>query len=49
MEQAYAEIERAVIAMQVFEVAFVSIHEGFRMINDEGYREATGGFITPEK
>jgi hypothetical protein len=49
MEQAYAAIGRAVIAMQVFEVAFVSIHEGFRMINDETYREATGGLIAPEK
>jgi hypothetical protein len=49
MEQAYAAIGRAVIAMQMFEVAFVSIHEGFRMMNDEVYREATGGFITPEK
>ncbi len=49
MEQAYAAIGRAVLAMQIFEVAFVSIHEGFRMINDETYREATGGLITPEK
>lgn len=49
MEQAYAAIGRAAIAMQMFEVAFVSIHEGFKMMNDEAYREATGGFITPEK
>lgn len=49
MEAAYAAIGRAVIAMQIFEVTFVSIHEGFRMINDEAYREATGGFITLEK
>ncbi|OJA91914.1 hypothetical protein BGV71_03230 [Burkholderia ubonensis] len=49
MEHAYAAIGRAVIAMQVFEVAFVSVHEGFKMITDKVYREATGGFITPEK
>ncbi|CFK71776.1 Uncharacterised protein [Burkholderia pseudomallei] len=49
MEQAYAAIGRAVLAMQMFEAAFVSIHEGFKMINDEAYREATGGLITPEK
>jgi hypothetical protein len=42
MEQAYAAIGRAVLAMQMFEAAFVSIHEGFKMINDEAYREATG-------
>ncbi|HDR9760795.1 TPA: hypothetical protein ACK3Q6_003260 [Burkholderia cepacia] len=49
MEQAYAAIGRAVIAMQIFEVAFVSIHDGFRMMNGEAYRDATGGFIAPEK
>lgn len=49
MEHAYAAIGHAVIAMQMFEVAFVSIHEGFRIMNDDAYREATGGFITPEK
>lgn len=49
MEQAYATIGRAVIAMQMFEVAFVSIHEGFKMMNDEAYREATGGFMASEK
>ena len=45
MEQAYAAIGRAVIALQIFEVAFVSIHEGFKMISDPAYREATGGII----
>ena len=49
MEPAYAAIGRAVIAMQMFEVAFVSIHEGFRMITDEAYREATGGMIDEKK
>lgn len=49
MELAYAAIGRAVIAMQMFEVAFVSIHEGFRMITDEAYREATGGMIDEKK
>jgi len=45
MEQAYAAIGRAVIAMQMFEVAFVSIHEGFKMITDPAYLQATGGMI----
>ncbi|ELA00622.1 hypothetical protein D769_04309 [Cupriavidus sp. HMR-1] len=45
MERAYAEIGRAVIAMQMFEVTFVSIHEGFKMITDPAYLEATGGMI----
>lgn len=45
MEQAYAAIGRAVIAMQMFEVTFVSIHEGFKMITDTGYLRATGGII----
>jgi hypothetical protein len=45
MEQAYAAIGRAVIAMQMFEVAFVSIHEGFKMITDPAYVQATGGMI----
>ena len=49
MEQAYAAIGRAVIAMQMFEAAFVSIHEGFRMTTDEAYREATGGMIDEQK
>ncbi|WP_267478988.1 MULTISPECIES: hypothetical protein [unclassified Burkholderia] len=34
MEQAYAAIGGAVIAMQMFEVALVSIHEGFKMTTD---------------
>jgi hypothetical protein len=45
MEQAYAVIGRAVIAMQIFEVAFVSIHEGFEMITDPVYLQATGRMI----
>jgi len=45
MEQAYAAIGRAVIAMQMFEVAFVSIHEGFQMITDPDYLQKTGGMI----
>jgi len=45
MEQAYAAIGRAVIAMQMFEAAFVSIHEGFKMITDPAYLKATGGMI----
>jgi len=45
MEQAYADIGRAVIAMQMFEVAFVSIHEGFKMITDPVYLQTTGGMI----
>ncbi|WGS53754.1 hypothetical protein LFL96_22170 [Paraburkholderia sp. D15] len=45
MEQAYAAIGRAVIAMQMFEVAFVSIHEGFKMITDPAYLQTTGGMI----
>ncbi|MCA3187899.1 MULTISPECIES: hypothetical protein [unclassified Cupriavidus] len=49
MEQAYAAIGRAVIAMQMFEACFVSVHEGFRMITDEAYREATGGMIDEKK
>ena len=49
MELAYAAIGRAVIAMQMFELAFVSIHEGFRIITDEAYREATGGMIDEKK
>jgi len=49
MEHAYAAIGRAVIAMQLFEVTFVSIHEGFKMVNDDAYRQATGGIITLRK
>jgi hypothetical protein len=49
MEQAYAAIGRAVIAMQMFEIVFVSIHEGFKMVTDPAYLKATGGMIEPEK
>ncbi|MBN3758381.1 hypothetical protein G3N95_36110 [Paraburkholderia sp. Tr-20389] len=49
MEQAYAAIGRAVIAMQMFEAAFVSIHEGFKMITDPAYLQATGGMIEEGK
>lgn len=49
MEQAYAAIGRAVIAMQMFEVTFVSIHEGFKMITDEVYRETSGSMIDKKK
>jgi hypothetical protein len=45
MEQAYAAIGQAVIAMQMFEVAFVSTHEGFKMITDPAYLQATSGMI----
>jgi hypothetical protein len=48
MEQAYAAIGRAVVAMQMFEVTFVSIHEGFKMIMDEVYRK-TSGMIDEKK
>jgi hypothetical protein len=42
-------IGRAGIAMQMFEVTFVSIHEGFKMVTDEVYREASGGMIDEKK
>lgn len=49
MEQAYAAIGRAVIAMQMFEVAFVTIHEGFKMITDPAYLRVTGGMIDEKR
>ncbi|WP_322104043.1 hypothetical protein [Paraburkholderia sp. J41] len=49
MEQAYEAIGRAVIAMQMFEVTFVSIHEGFKMLTDEVYRKTSGGMIDEKK
>ncbi|PCE34242.1 hypothetical protein [Burkholderia ubonensis] len=45
MEQAHAAIERAGIAMQMFEVALVSNHEGFKMIIGPAYLQAMGGMI----
>jgi hypothetical protein len=39
MQQAYVAIGRTVTAMQMFEVAFVPIHESFNMSMDEGYHE----------
>lgn len=49
VEQAYAAIGRAVIAMQMLEATFVSIHKGFKMITDKAYRETTGGMIDEKK
>lgn len=49
MEQAYAAIGRAVIAMQMFETTFVIIHEGVKMTTDPEYLRATGGLISETK
>lgn len=48
-DKAYAAIGRAVIAMQMFEVAFVSIHEGLKMITDPDYLQKTGGMIDKQR
>ncbi|CAE6875979.1 hypothetical protein R69608_01400 [Paraburkholderia nemoris] len=46
MNHIYAEIGRAVIASQTFEICFIATSEGVRMIADPDYRKNTEGYIS---
>ncbi|RFU46977.1 hypothetical protein [Paraburkholderia sp. DHOC27] len=46
VEHIYAEIGRAVISCQMFEICFIATSEGVRMVADPAYWKTTAGCIT---